>query len=419
MSLRHSAGVQVLQAAWGGLRRQAFLAGSLALHALLVAGAWQLNVQAAAKAERAQAAAADARMREARTAQIQRDEAQLEQLRRQLGTSAPEAAANPASSPLARAEALTKALEETERQARIKDLARLLKISREAATAQVRLEDFKRMKPPPADAAQALAQLAQRARDAAESRQAREQRQRDGVPLAGSQAGPLGQRGSSASYQGRPDGGWWVTDPDGHTTSTADLRRSFDAFAAPPVLDTADLHLAAEARRFGPGAPFANRVYLDRWNVIGPFPGPDARAINTVYPPEVVVDLDGVYPGKRGLVRWTPQHSSSYPFLPEPLAYDAIYYAATELHLDRDMDVWLDIGADDDTKLWVNDELVWFSAIDKPWYHQWYLNMHTERANYAMVEGRVRVSLRAGRNRLLLKLYNVQSATFFGVVLAP
>ena len=87
-------------------------------------------------------------MREARTAQIQRDEAQLEQLRRQLGTSAPEAAANPASSPFARAEALTKALK-TERQARIKDLARLLKISREAATAQVRLEDFKRMKPPP------------------------------------------------------------------------------------------------------------------------------------------------------------------------------------------------------------------------------------------------------------------------------
>jgi hypothetical protein len=225
--------------------------------------------------------------------------------------------------------------------------------------------------------------------------------------------------GSTAYYDGKPDGGWWVADPDGASATEVDYRRRYDRFAKPPPLDTADLHLASETRSFGPGGPFTNRVYLNRWNVIGPFHAEDPRAINTVYPPEVAVDLDGVYPGKRGLVRWAPQQSSSYPFLPEPLAMNAIYYAATELRVDRDMDVWLDIGADDDTKLWLNDELVWFSAMDKPWYHQWYRNMHTERANYAMVEGRVRVSLRAGRNRLLLKLYNVQSATFFGVVLAP
>ncbi|HEY0953634.1 MAG TPA: hypothetical protein VGE36_02670 [Roseateles sp.] len=388
--------------------------GSLALHVLVACWGWQLGVQVTAQAERAQAAAAETSAQAARQAQVRRHEQQLEQLRKQLGAGVPAAAANPASSPLERAQALTKALEEVERQARIKELARLLKIPREKAAAQVRLEEAKRMKPPPADAAQALAQLVQRARDAAERRQARELRERGGLGLAGL----LGEQGSGP-HQGRPDGGRWVEDPDGNVADTVDYRRRYDTFAKPPPLDATDLQLAAESRRFGPGAPFANRVYLDRWHVIGPFPAPDARAINTVHPPEVAVDLDAVYPGKRGPVRWSPLHSSVYPFHPEPLAMDALYYAATEVRVDRDMDVWLDIGADDDTKLWLNDELVWFSAVDKPWYHQWYLNMHAERANYAMVEGRVRVSLRAGRNSLLLKLYNAKSATFFAVVLAP
>ena len=82
------------------------------------------------------------------------------------------------------------------------------------------------------------------------------------------------------------------------------------------------------------------------------------------------------------------------------------------------MDVWLDIGADDDTKLWVNDELVWFSAIDSPGTTSG-TNMHNERANYAMVEGRVRVSLRAGRKPLAAQAIQRAVGHLLWVVLAP
>ena len=39
-------------------------------------------------------------------------------------------------------------------------------------------------------------------------------------------------------------------------------------------------------------------------------------------------------------------------------------------------------------------------------------------ARYGLVENRVQVSLRAGRNTLLLKLYDVTQMMFFSVVVA-
>jgi hypothetical protein len=83
-------------------------------------------------------------------------------------------------------------------------------------------------------------------------------------------------------------------------------------------------------------------------------------------------------------------------------------------------DVWLDIGADDDSKLWLNDKLVWTSdGGDKPWYHVPYYNLQPEMARYGLVEGTRRVHLQAGRNTLLFKLYNGIDLMFFSVVLRP
>ncbi|RZJ05736.1 MAG: hypothetical protein EOP39_19875 [Rubrivivax sp.] len=399
---------------WG--RRHPFVVASLALHGLLVSALWLAGPRALAQAQQArEAARAGTALQTAQREQVQRHVQRLDKLAKELGAEPPGSAA---STPLERAEALTKRLEATEHKARVKELARLLKITPEQAAARVRLEDARRLKPVPHDAAQALAQLEGRARAALERQHAREQREREGLRVAG-----LPGAGGPETGAGWLGGGGQGGINDG---------RDYGAAAEVPTIDPATVHIAA-GRRLGAGGPYANRVYLDRWHVIGPFPGRNPEALHTVQPPEIAVDLDAVYPGKHGLVGWRPQHSETYPFVPEQVGWQppktwpyepwaeepyTIYYAATEVHVDRDMAVWLDIGGDDDTRLWLNDELVWTSINRiKPWYLTPYTDLPTQ-AIYGFVEGRVRVTLRAGRNTLLLKLYNGIGAAHFSVVIA-
>ena len=396
-------------------RRHPFVVGSLGLHLLLAGALWLAGPRALGQAQRAQdLARVDATLQAARREQVQRHLQRLEQLAKELGAELPDGAA---SSPLEQAKALTQRLEQAERRARVKELARLLKIKPEEAAAKVLLEEAKRAKPVPRDAGQAMAQLERRARWRSATSRAREQREREGhrvAGLPGAEHAMGGGRGEGdAGRGGEGAGGRWL----GNAGSD---RRHYDAPVQPPALDDAANLRFAVARRFGAGGPYANRVYLDRWYVAGPFPADSARAINVVQPPEIAIDLDGIYAGKHGLVRWQYQQSATYPFVPEPWDDEAIYYTTTELRVDRDMEVWLDIGADDDTKLWLNDELVWFSGNgDKPWYHRAFDQMGAEMARYGLVESRVRVSLRAGRNTLLLKLYNARSLMFFSVVVTP
>jgi hypothetical protein len=162
-----------------------------------------------------------------------------------------------------------------------------------------------------------------------------------------------------------------------------------------------------------------NRFVLDRWYVVGPFHAGSPQDLHRrVLPPEVDVNLDAVYEGKEGrLLRWRWSDQPAYPFVPQPRMEDAIYYAYTELVVDQAQDVWLDLGVDDDAKLWLNDALVWVSGPGtKPWYSRPYYNLRDSIANRALVEDSRRVRLQPGRNRLLLKLYNGIDLMFFSVV---
>jgi hypothetical protein len=143
--------------------------------------------------------------------------------------------------------------------------------------------------------------------------------------------------------------------------------------------------------------------------------------MNTVYPPELAVDLDAVYEGKGGeLVAWRYVSSPSYPVVPPQRSPDAVFYAYTELRVDRDMTIWVDLGVDDDAKMWINDELVWVSGnADKRWYRRPFYLLDEDLTRYGLVESRQRITLRAGSNTLLLKLYNGIDLMFISVVLAP
>lgn len=410
-------------------RRHPFVVASLGLHLLLAAGLYAAGPYTLTRQQRKEdLARVGAGLEAARREQMQRHLQRLEQLGKEMGAELP---ASPASSPLERAEALTRRIEQAEQQRRAQEMARLLKIKPEQALAKVKVEDFRRAKPQPRDAAQALAQLERRARDAAERQRALQRRQSEGHRIGGTQTaqgggaagkgngqGGMGGPGLGGAGPGRGGQGRGNGEASAFAAGIGEPDRRYDAAVTPPVLEAASLRFA-EARRFGPGAPYANRVYLDRWYVAGPFPAPSSRALDEVLTPEVAVDLDAVYAGKHGLVGWRFQQSPTYPFVPEPRDGDSIYYAYTEVRVDRDTEVWLDIGADDDSRLWLNDELVWASGNgDKPWYRTAFYNLDDEMSRYALVEGRVRVTLKAGRNTLLFKLYNGIDLMFFSVVIA-
>lgn len=405
-------------------RRHPFAVGALALHlaglaGLYLAGPYALRQQQGS-GDRGRVSEA---LQSARRAQMQHHLDQLQKLAQELNLPPPAGAAS--QPPVQAAQDLVKRLEAAAQLARAKELARLLKITPEQALAKLKAEDAKRLRPLAQDPAQALAQLNRRARDAADRLREQARREASGTEhrVAQGPAGPAG-RGPAADGLGPAGAGAGRGQGRSGGESVASLgglgepERVYEAPSTPPPLDAASLRFA-EARRFGPGAAFANRVYLDRWNVVGPFAAPSSRALGDVLAPELAVDLDAVYEGKHGLVSWQPQHSANYPFVPEPREPDALYYAATELQLDRAMDVWLDLGVDDDAKLWVNDELVWVSGnADKAWYHRPFYRLDDELGRYALVESRVKVHLNAGRNTLLLKLYNGVDLMFFSVVLA-
>ncbi len=440
-------------------RRHPFIVVSLVLHLLLLtllyaAGPYTLHQQ---KAKQAQARVSAA-LEQARRQQMQRHLNRLEKLEREMAAKAggapdeplPPAAASDPQAVLARARELTRRVELAEQSRRAAELARLLKIPPAQALARLKAEDARRPVPPlPADPAQALAQLERQARQVAARERERERRQQEGMAVAKhgggnpgrsgrgvneggarhgygkgggkgdrsgtTEAGSAGQGGASGTGGG-PEGGEATASVGG----VGEPGRRYDSPAVAPSLDRAGLRLAS-GRILGPGGVLANRIFLDRWYIVGPFAAPSSRSLNTVYPPELAVDLDAVYEGKGGeLVAWRYVSRPSYPVVPPQRSPDAVFYAYTELRVDRDMTVWVDLGVDDDAKMWVNDELVWVSGnADKPWYRRPFYLLDEDLTRYGLVESRQRINLLAGSNTLLFKLYNGIDLVFFSVVLAP
>lgn len=137
----------------------------------------------------------------------------------------------------------------------------------------------------------------------------------------------------------------------------------------------------------------ADWLFLDSWYVIGPFPNPERKNINKLFPPETVIDLDASYEGMTGqMVRWQFMQTGTPALAPPRTEEYAIYYFYTELRSDEPRDIWLLIGSDDQSKLWINNQQVWKSAdILKGW---------------KIDEGYRKVRLVKGVNKILVRLEN-------------
>jgi hypothetical protein len=433
--------------AWRGPRAQPFLALSIVLHLALLAvlyhAAGYRSQQPAAQAQ--QRARVSAALEAARRTQMKRQVRALETMQRQLaqqtgeGSAAQPAAADLPDDPqalLQRAQQLAEKIAQTAQKARAAELARLLKTTPEAALAQLQAQA--RVKPPAPvqPPAVAIAQLEQQARTALEKQQQRQQQREQGALMAArgdaSGAGPAakaaagkptgttaGGSRSGSSSSGSGGGSAGGSGPMSTGSGFSDPRQ-YSAMVRADAVDAGTLR-AGSGRVWGPGGALANRIYLNSWYILGPFEGLGPSSLTQIYPPERGVDLDAAYEGLgQRVLTWDYQTSAAYPFVPQPRAENSVYFAYTEIRVEAAREVWLEIGADDDSQLWLNDELVWTSGSgNKPWYRQPFYSLHTDIAQLNLVEGRRRVKLLAGRNRLLFKLYNGIDLMFFSVVVSP
>jgi len=398
---------------------------SLALHAVVIAAAYYIlsHHPMTMEAQRRVTATNSAAISAAATQRLN-DLSRIEQaLANSMGDPPPSPPA-PAATPkeaLRQARERYEAIREMQRRARVKDLAALLDIPLDEATQRAGAD----MPPlPPAarteeEAAAQLAQLQTQARNALA-------RYRDNLRRRDAQR--TGLAGADARGRGGAD--------DASSRALAPLEAALDQFdvllepprrapvlasgrpAPVPSVDPGPMRVGA-GRRIGPGGVHANRIYVDTWYVLGPFEAQGTRPLDFPYPPESAVDLDGTYAGKRGrILAWAYLQAGEYPtYLPDP-AENAIYYGYTELMLDRDRQVWAWIGADDDSKVWVDDQLVWTGGAPmKPWFLVDARSMTREIAEHNLTEGKVRLRLRRGRNRILFKLHNGVEVMFFSLVL--
>ena len=136
----------------------------------------------------------------------------------------------------------------------------------------------------------------------------------------------------------------------------------------------------AEGSRLGP------------WWVIHPFDNTDEKGFDTVYPPEIEIDLDKEYIGKSGReigwYRTNRRGENVFSNVPED---DVTGYALTYIESDRDQKYLLSLGSDDTIKIWVNDKLIFSKYVHRP----------LRRADDV-----IELPISKGKNKILVKITN-------------
>ncbi len=461
--------------AFGLIRRHPFIVLSLVLHAVPLVALYHLGSQRIELAQRErQQRQVESGARLTAQARLEKRVHDMERIKSLLEESA---AAHPVENKedevqfsaqpkapeelLKQAKDLSRKIDEIERDTKAEQLAKLLDIPKEKALEQV-AEKAKAEEPPaaepqtPAEAAAQIEQLEAKARVALEERRHQLEQQQKGVQVA-ADAAQRGAKGGNSSGKGdgkgngKGDGagtglsgqglGNGNTGGVGRTTldriaafrnpdlpdraTQAYIRGSGTIFgggaAHIPTVDAATM-VKGTGRMIGAGGTYANRVWVNRWYLIGPFDGRHGAGLfaNYRHPPEQGVVLDAAYRGKGGrLVKWDYVDMARYPLEPPVHAEDAVYYGYTELMLDAAQDLTIWVGADDDVQLWLNDRLVWEGGnVNKDsFFGRVYETRNTFVRDYNLNEGKRVVHFRKGRNKLFFKLSNGPNRIFLSLVL--
>lgn len=138
-------------------------------------------------------------------------------------------------------------------------------------------------------------------------------------------------------------------------------------------------------------------IMEDAWWIIGPFDNTSGEGYERVYVPEgaTQIDLETEYPGRDGVVRWRRVQDEVFDGF---IDFDEIFggeidwalaYAFTTITSPEERDVLMRIGSDDQIKVWLNGEQVFTYSQTRP---------------AAIDQDTVQVTLKPGRNTILIKL---------------
>ena len=367
--------------------------------------------------------------------------------------------------PLAQAEQLAAAIEEMAKRDKAKELARLLKIPEKEARKKIDAEQPKPPPGPPETPEQKMQRLVEQSKQALKDKQERLASRQEGVAVkpdgqgkadganggdgaggkdGGQGAGKgTGQGGTGKGKSGNGDGeggggsgygaGWAITAflndqlPLPERTS-GNLSQAYSpggiSWSEIPDAGTRVLHQST-GMSIGADGDFANRLYINRWHVIGPFEGARWRDYPAapVYPPEKAIVLDGVYRGKNNrLVSWELHENAAYPLSPRRHVEDSVYYGYTEIRVDRAQEIWALIGADDLVKVWLNDVLVYDGGTPaKDWFFMKAFGPEQPKLikEWKLNETRRLLPFKQGVNTVVFKLANGPNHCFFSMVLLP
>jgi putative membrane-bound dehydrogenase-like protein len=136
---------------------------------------------------------------------------------------------------------------------------------------------------------------------------------------------------------------------------------------------------------------------LTDWNIVGPFDnGSGMAGLDKPFPPETQQDLKAEYDGKEGKVKWTTVRAGPTGYVDLAAHYGAkspqiVSYLTATIESPVDQPAELALGSDDGIKVWINGK-----------------HVHTSRLTRAAApeQDRVKLSLKKGVNRVLLKINN-------------
>lgn len=134
---------------------------------------------------------------------------------------------------------------------------------------------------------------------------------------------------------------------------------------------------------------------IQRWRLIGPFPDPHEKGLDTVFPPEQTMDLSANYEGKKGKVTWKT-YASKDPYglvdLKTGLADEpaSVAYALASVQSPGPLAVDVRVGCYNAFKLWVNGQLI--------------LDRRDAFTGMSLDHYQTRAQLKAGRNVILVKV---------------
>lgn len=213
---------------------------------------------------------------------------------------------------------------------------------------------------------------------------------------AGGSGGGTGAGGSGGGSGSGASTGFGIADGDGSSASPA----VGGSIAAMPGRTVA---VRGESARW---------MFVDSWYILGPFDNPGRANLEKQFPPETIVDRSAIYDGKGSVaVQWEFHQADEAKIVPPFRSYNAggkrsqeyiIYYAATELSFEAECDLWVAIGSDDFSKVWINDQLIWASG--------------KQSKSWRVDEGLRKVHFNQGVNRILYRVENGHGPTEFSFI---